>query len=143
MTTSSEAFNDCMSRFKAKFDTTGLPVVYQDVPLDVAAQANIDTGTTGWARVTYLPNLREQTSLATSGNAKYTAQGVVIIQIFAPTGDGGTLGRTLCDLVETAYEGVSIANGVWYKNTRTEYVGTEGFWTHWNVTSEFSYDQVR
>ena len=143
MTTSIEAFDDTMSRFKAIWDTTGLPVIFQDVPLDAAAQANIDTGTSAWARITYRPNLRDQTSLASSVAAKYTSQGIVIVEVYAPTGDGGTLGRTLSQLVETCFEGVSTNNGVWYRNTHTEYIGTEGFWTHWNILSDWSYDEVR
>jgi hypothetical protein len=143
MTTLSEAYTDVMSRVKAKWDTTGFPIVYPDVPLDAAAQAAIDSGSTAWARVTFKPNQRSQTSLATAGNAKYTAEGIVIVETYAPSGDGGTLSRTLTDLVETAYEGVSVSNGVWYRNVRTDLVGPDGHWTHSNVIAEWSYDQVR
>lgn len=143
MPTLSEAYDDIMGRIKAKLDTVSLPVAYPDVPLDVATQAAIDSGSTAWARVTFLPNLRDQTSLAGVGNAKYTAQGVVIVEIYAPTGDGGVLQRSLTDLAETAYEGVSTPNGVWYTKVRTEAARPDGHWTHANVIANWSYDQVR
>lgn len=143
MTTSEEAYRDTLDRFLAKWVTTGHPAIYQDVPLDTAAQACIDTGTEAWARITYKPNLRTQTSIAGPTKAKYTAEGLVIIEIYTPTGDGGQQDRTLCALVETAYEGVSTANGVWYRNTRSESIGPDGPWWHSNVIAQWSYDQVR
>lgn len=143
MPTLPEAYDDIMSRIKAKLDTVSLPVSYPDTPVDDATQAAIDSGSLPWARVTFLPNLRSQTSLAGTGNAKYTAKGVVMVEIYAPSGDGGTLQRALTDLAETAYEGVSTSNGVWYTNVRTEQPRPDGHWTHANVIAEWSYDQVR
>lgn len=143
MTTSEQAYRDTMDRFLAKWTPTGHPAIFPNVPLDTAAQACIDTGTEAWARLSYKPNLRNQTSISGPGNAKYTAEGIVIIEVYTPTGDGGQLDRQLCALVETAYEGVSTANGVWYRNVHTETVGPDGPWWHSNVYASWSYDEVR
>lgn len=143
MTTAAEAYNDTMAKFKAQWDTTGLPCKYPDIVLDTPMQAAIDTGLTAWARVTYLPNTRTQTSISGPTKAKFTAEGVVIVQIFTPTGDGGVLARTLYTLVEKAFEQVATLNGVWYRNTRTNPVPGQGQWVQNNVTSEWSYDEVR
>lgn len=143
MTTAAEAYNDTIGKFATKWATTSLPVKYPNVPVDAAMQTAIDSGETAWARVTYKPNLRDQTSLASSGNAKYTAQGVVIVDIFTPTGDGGTLSRTLYSLVETAFEGISTLNGVWYRQVRTEDIGQDGHYWHTQTIAEWSYDEVR
>lgn len=145
MTTSEQAYQDTMDRFIAKWSTTipVHPVIYPDVPLDTAAQACIDTGTEAWARVTYKPNLRSQTSIAGPTKAKYTAEGIVIIEVYTPTGDGGQLNRSLTTLVETAYEGVSTPNGVWYRNVHTEGPVPDGPWSKSNVYAEWSYDEVR
>lgn len=137
------AYNDTMGRVKLKWDTTGFPIKFPNAPADTALQALIDTGTTPWARVTYLPNLREQSSIAGPTGSKETAQGLVIVQVFTPTGDGGLQDRTLTALVETAFVKVSTPNGVWYRKVRTECVGQEGFWWHSNVIAEWSYDEVR
>lgn len=143
MTTAAQAYTDTMQKLATKWATTGLPIKYSNIPLDAAMQTAIDTGDTAWARVTYKPNLRDQTSLASSGNAKYTAQGIVIVDIFTPTGDGGTLARTLYSLVETAWEGVSTPNGVWYRNVRTSDEGQDGHYWHTQTIAEWSYDEVR
>lgn len=143
MTTNQAAYNDTMDRVLAKWTPTTHPIIFPNVPLTTAAQACIDTGTEAWARVSYKPNLRNQTSLASSGNAKYTAEGIVVVEVYTPTGDGGLLDRTLTALVETAFEGVSTPNGVWYRNTHTEPVGPDGVWWHSNVYAMWSYDEVR
>lgn len=143
MTTNIEAYNDTMSRIKTVWDTTGLPIIYPDVPVDTAAQACIDTGTSAWARVTYQDNERSQTSISGPTNAKYTATGIVTVSIYAPTGDGGQLRRTLTALMETAFEGIATLNGVWYRNVRTEGPVPDGMWSGANVIAEWSYDQVR
>lgn len=143
MTTNTEAYTDTMGRIKAKWDTTGFPIIYPNVPLDVAAQACVDNGETPYARVAYMTSERGQTSIAGPTNAKYTASGVVMVQIFTLGGDGGQASRTLTALVETAFEGVSVSNGVWYRDVRTETVGPDGVYFHDNVVAEWSYDQVR
>lgn len=143
MTTAAQAYSDTISKFATKWATTGFPIKYPNIAADAAMQTAMDSGETAWARLTYKPNLRDQTSLASSGNAKYTAQGIVIVEIYTPTGDGGTLSRTLYSLVETAWEGVSTPNGVWYTNVHTECIGQEGHYWHDNVLAFWSYDEVR
>lgn len=143
MTTKEQAYRDTMDRFLAKWTPTGHPAIFPNVPLDAAAQACIDTGTEAWARVSYKPNLRDRSSIAGPTNAKFTEQGLVIIEVYTPTGDGGQLDRTLTDLVETAYEGVSTANGVWYREVHTEARGPDGPWWCSLVYATWSFDEVR
>lgn len=141
MTTSSQAYNDTMDRIAAKWGVR--PIIYPNVPLDAAAQACIDTGMEAWARVTYLPNLRDVTSIAGPTNSKETAEGIVIVEVYTPSGDGGVLDRTLTALMETAFVKVSTPNGVWYRKVRTQSIGPDGPWWHSNVIAEWSYDEVR
>lgn len=143
MTTNQEAVDDIYTKFKVAWDTVGHPVIFQDVPLDTAAQAAIDTQEIPWCRVSIRHNTRVQATLNGPGGRRFDARGIFIGEIYTPTGDGMTLARSLSRLVEQAFEGISTPNGVWFRNVRTQEIGPDGNFTHVNVIAEFQYDEVR
>ena len=146
MTTHIQAYNEMAQLFKDAWDTTGFAAVYNDVPPDAAAIAAIDV-TSGtvvpWARFATKPNFRTQRSLGGPGGRRFDSTGIVIVEIYTPTGDGLTLARSLHTLVEQAFEGVSTLNGVWFRNVRTEPAAVSGPWSHSNIIAEYQYDEVR
>jgi hypothetical protein len=143
MTTLLGAVDAVFGRFKAAWDTTGHPAVYEDVPPDAAMQAAINTGSVPWARVSLRENLRSQQSLGGTGNRIFSTQGIFICEIYCPSASGVFTCRTLGTLVLEAFEGVSELNGVWYRNVRFSPVGPDGHWYHSNVYAEISYDEAR
>lgn len=143
MTTVLEAIDDIYGRFKAAWDTTGLPCVYDNTPPDTALQAALDSGTTSWARTNIKHNTRTQLTLAGIDNARFESRGILIVEIYALSGDGLVSAYTLANTVLEAFEGVSTPNGVWFRNTRINEVGPDGVYFHTNVVTEFIYDTRR
>jgi hypothetical protein len=121
-------------------------VVWEDVPPDAVTLAAIDdtnTNVTSWARASVKHNAGFQATLGAPGDRRFDREGILLVEIYAPAGDGLTLARSLHTLVEQAFEGVSSPNGVWFRNVHTEEIGPSGPWTHANVIIEFQYDEVR
>jgi len=144
MTTINEAVDDMNDRFTDAWSTTGFPAVYQGVPPGDAAQAAIDSnGVTCWARITVKHNISTQQSLGGPGGRIFNRKGIVLMEVYTPTGDGLTQARNLGTILANAFEGVSTPNGVWFRNTRLNEVEPEGAWSRVNVITEFEYDEVR
>lgn len=135
------------SMMGALFDAwTPRALVFEDMPLDAVAKAAVDdtnTNVVPWARATIRHNAGFQATLGGPGARRFDREGIFLVEIYAPRGDGLTLARSLHTLVEQAFEGVSTPNGVWFRNVRTEEVGPDGPWTHANVIIEFEYEEVR
>ncbi len=97
-----------------------------------------------WARVTIQHGLRRQSTLSGgAGNRRFTASGVVTIQLFSPASDGLQDQDTKAQALRNAFEGVSTPNGVWFRNARSNEVGQDGAWHQTNVLADFEYDEVR
>lgn len=139
---------EAVDEMLALFNTAWAPraVVWEDVPPDAIALAAIDdtnTNVTAWARISVKHNGGYQQTLAGQGDRRFAKEGILLVEVYAPAGDGLTVARSLHTIVEQAFEGVSTPNGVWFRNVHTEEVGPDGPWTHANVIIEFSYDEVR
>lgn len=143
MTTMAEAVDDMGTRFVTTWTTTTFPFKYEDVPVDAALQTLIDTGSTPWARLSIKHNKRVQGTLAGPLGSRFDQNGILVIEVYTPSGAGLTKARELGTLLAAAYEAVSVPNGVWYRNVRVEEAAPDGFWAHINVIAEFQYDQVR
>ncbi len=143
MTTMIEAVDDMHERFYAVWQPLGHPAKYQDVASDPAMDAAIDSGLVPWARVTVRHNLKDQTTLAGPDGSRFTSRGILFIEVYTPTGDGCVLSRTLCPLIEKAYQGISTPNGVWFTKVQTQEIGNEGMWYHANVSCLFKYDSIK
>jgi len=127
---------------------TGHLVLYEDVPLTPAQQAVISgsvTPTKSWARLSIKDNLRSQATIGNSPDCRrFEAQGVILIEVYTPSGMGGLAGYagTMCTLLQSAFETPNIADP-WFRNARINPVGLDRFWYHANVVVEFSYAEAR
>lgn len=133
-----EAAKDAMlDVFKAAWDTTGFPAVYDDKP------GNKPTSETVWARATIQHGDSFQSSIAgAAGQRRYTDTGFVFVQVFAPVGDGSTACLQAAQLVRNAYQDSRHPN-VWFRNVRLKEVTDKGAFVSINVEAAFSYDDVR
>jgi hypothetical protein len=106
------------------------------------AAPKLSAGNVPWTRASLQYTGRKQTGLG-SGVSKYTANGVVTVQIFVPTGKQGL---TNCDrlgkVVTDAFEGKSTAE-IWFRNVTYRPIGSDGVWFQANVTANFTYDVVK
>lgn len=145
--TNDEAYRAALATFKAAWDTITPvvpPVKYPNVALDAATQAAIDAGATTWARISWKPNKRTQQAIGGGvGGRLFLQIGIMIVEVYTPSGDGCKLDRTLTRLVERAFEGISTPNGLWFRNVGSNSVGGEGSMWHSNVTVEWEFNEVR
>lgn len=131
-----QARNEILAIFKAAWDTTGYTALYPDV-------GGIPPDNAPWARVTLRHVTGEQASLASAASIKkWTQEGILTVQVFAPQGDGMTKVYQLSNTVLNAYRDATDGS-VWYRNHRIKEAGGSGAFEQVNVTVEFSYDETR
>lgn len=129
-----KAFRDA---WEAAPPSQGVPLLYEDV-----AGAPPTSGP--WARVAFRNSTGRQHSLAGElGTRMFQHAGIVLVQIFTPTGDGRVLADQLAQISKNAFEGRATASDVRFRNTRILHVGQEGAWYQTNVLADFEYEEVR
>lgn len=135
--TPQEAVDAIGKVFKDAWDTTGGAAVYDDLPGSVPSDDS-----TLWARLTIRHTDGGQASLAgDSGARRWRKEGIVTVQVFSPMGDGVQAGRNAAATVVNAFQDAKLA--VWFRNTRMNEVGASGAFFQTNVSTTFSYDEVR
>lgn len=122
-----------------------LDLFFQDVDGEPDAAVVAETSApTSWARATVTHGVRGQSSLSNHENKqRYTAVGLVIVQVFTPRGNGLSISDELCKIIEDALDGVKTPSGVWFRNVRSTEVGPSGSWFQVNVIAEFEYDEIK
>ena len=84
-----------------------------------------------------------QSALSNRGGAhRYTATGMLIIQLFFPASRGNSEISPFAALLQTALRGVRTEHGVILRNVRYLEQGEQGPWFTANVLADFEYDQV-
>lgn len=132
--TPEEAEDIILGIFKTAWDPR--PAVYDDDP------GNIPTGEVVWARATIRHATGRQSSLAGAiGTRRFTDEGTVFVQVFAPVGDGSTACMAAAREVQNAYR--DARSRVWFRDVRLNEVGASGAFYQINVLATFSYDDVR
>lgn len=134
---SNEARDQILGVFKDAWDDTGYPALYTDIPGGIPQEEG------PWARALVRHVTGQQASLAgESGARRWRETGIVIVQVFAPVGDGMVRVYELAQLVKNAFRDAKNLD-VWFRNTRIKEVGTSGSFEQINVTTDFIYDDVR
>ena len=132
--TPNEAVDIIFGIFKAVWDPR--PAIYSDVG------GKIPTSEGVWARATIRHAVGSQSSLGGIGSRKFTDKGTVIVQVFAPVGDGSTACYEAARLVQNAYRDARNPS-VWFRDVRMNEIGASGAFEQINVLATFSYDDVR
>lgn len=97
-----------------------------------------------WARVSQQTVDEQQTTLRNGEFAKrYTADGLVFVQIFCPKSDAEsmTTGRRLATIARNAFRGQSTSGNVWFRNARIKELEPEAKFYRFNVVTEYEYDE--
>lgn len=135
--TPEQAVDAILDIFKAAWDPTGFPAYYTD------KGGEKPTSETVWSRATIRHATGNQSSLAGEvGTRRFTDTGALIVQVFAPVGDGSTECYRAATLVRDAYRDAKHPN-VWFREQRIQEVGGDGAFFQINVLVTFSYDNVR
>ena len=143
------ARDEILGLFKASWDAETPAVNGGAVPRvewqGVDAQTPPPVGAP-WARVTVRHSNTTVHTLAPAGSRRFTRTGLVTVQIFTPTIDGGglSLAEKLATIARKAYEGRGTASGIWFRNARIQEIGMDpAGWYQMNVLVEFRYDERR
>lgn len=120
--------------------TSSIPLSYVG---DGASVPTDNDTTPAWARADVREVLSRDASLTgANGTKRYENRGLVVLQIFTPTGDGHATADAIKNVFKEAFRGTKTANGVWFRNVRVTPVGTSGAWYQHNGIAEYSYDEV-
>lgn len=112
-------------------------VAWDDLPAATPASEAV------WARVSIQHATGTQGSLAgEQGVRRWDNRGVLIVQVFAPVGDGKKKVREAAQVVVNAYRGAKDGS-VWFRNTRMNEIGASGAFNQINVITDFQYDDLR
>lgn len=115
------------------------PIVYDDFgPVTVPKTA------LPWARLSMRHNRGEQETLAAPlGNRLFLRDGLVTVQVFAPSGEGLTRAYDLAKVAADAFEGKATPGGVWFRSVRLREVGPDGNWFQVNIIADFQYNEAK
>lgn len=100
-----------------------------------------------WARISIQTVGENQTSLSTSegaaGQKRYTAYGLIFVQIFSPRSlnNGFDKGLQLADIAKNAFRGKTTPGKIWFRNVRVNELEPENSFYRLNVVAEFEYDE--
>lgn len=95
-----------------------------------------------WARLTLQHTTGSQRSIATQ-NQLYTEQGVLIVQIFTPAGQGlgGDEQSGLIKRIEDCLRAKDLPGGIFFMRVKRQELGISGMWWQTNVSGIFQYDE--
>ena len=130
---------DILTIFKTAWDATGFKALYENVA------GEPPTTPSPWARIVLRHTGGNQGSLSGAlGTQRWDRNGVLIVQVFVPNGEGLSQAYSLAKIVLDAYEGVSSPlRGVWFRNARINEVGPDGEWFQVNILIDFQYDEIK
>jgi Bacteriophage related domain of unknown function len=147
------ARDEILARLTAALATPypDLAVVYDDAVADqpkgeqpAAPDPPVPSGKP-WLRVGVRHAGGETASLGSiNGKRRFEQSGILFIQMFTPSGDGGKLADPLGDTILDAYRtGGATASGVQFRSARRVEVGKDGAWFLTNCLVDFQYDLIR
>lgn len=97
---------------------------------------------TPWARIMLRHQNGDQASLSGDiGQRCWVMNGLLIVQLFTPFGEGVVDSYDLAQQLLGAYRGVNSA--VWYTNPRVREVGRDGAFAQTNFFVDFQYRQIQ
>lgn len=148
-----QAIDEIFALFKAAWDANAASIVGSAVPPTIIWKgvepkdgppineffARIATQQVGEPQSTFKSGVAEDSS------RRYTANGLVIVQLFLPMSDSQAMrkGLLLGQMVKEAFRGKSTASCVWFRNARiNDAIPPEENLYRLNVIAEYEYDEV-
>lgn len=148
MPTFTDAANTIRKRFTDEFHTKEpeVPIAFDNVTGLYEASGDIVQESTDfsdnpapWVRLNIRPGDARQVSL---GPRTWRNPGVVITQVFVPTGTGDKRTQEIAVAVASSLRGVTV-DGVRFEATSPpKFVGPDGGWYQTNIATPFEYDET-
>lgn len=149
-TTYSEARNQINELFAAawKANTAAIAGYVPNIEWQGVQPRDKPESSKYWARVSVQSVFEEQTTLSTCegrpGQKRYTASGLVFVQLFCPKSIIGSFetGGKLAQVAKKAFRGKTTPGKVWFRNCRINELEPEALFYRFNVVTEFEYDEL-
>jgi hypothetical protein len=93
-----------------------------------------------WIRPTIVGESGSQKSLGAS--PRFRRYGVLIVQVFVPSGDGIDVALGHADALVAALEGQSLASGVVFESVSSQRIGRDGDFYQVNISAPFWWDRI-
>lgn len=142
-----EAVDEIMAVVKAVWDPTYNPIHWEEI-IKIRGTTDYVTTPGEYSDQTYLkPMIRHgasrQTTMGGVGFRTFTRTGFCICQMFIASGEGLSDGYVTGKLLVDAFEGKRTPGGVWFRDTRLEEIGRDGAFYQFNITTGFTYTEVK
>jgi hypothetical protein len=132
-----------LNRFKAQWGVlhaSDCPSVWPNMEF-TPATGFVPATHVGWVRATVLGGEAQQATLGDVGGRRFRVTGVVVVQVFAPTGRGPIAALDLADDVAAVFEGVTTGGVVLGASTISP-AGRDGEFFQVNVRTPFYFDRT-
>ena len=142
-----EAIDQLFETFKTAWDadTTAIVGYVPEIRWQGVESPNAPDTSKYWARASQQTVMESQTTLANeAGCIRYTAEGIVFIQVFCPKSDSLSMenGRKLAMVGKEGFRGKKTSGGIWFRNVRIQELPAEMKWNRLNVMAEYEYDEI-
>ncbi len=95
-----------------------------------------------WCRVTFRHEAGNKTSLTGDfGRSRFTRNGLLIVQVFAESGDGLVSSDQIIPVIQQAMEGKTTSGGVQFLDVTANEIGEDGVWFNTNINARIEYDE--
>jgi hypothetical protein len=145
-TTYVEAIDQMFALFNTAFNA-GAPSIVGYWPLirwpGIGESATPDASKF-WCRVSQQTVHEEQSTLRADNKRRYTADGLVFVQLFCPKSDIEAMekGRLLAVLARDSFRGKTTSGKVWFRNARINELPPEESAYRFNIIAEYEYDEI-
>ena len=95
-----------------------------------------------WVRVVVRTKTRGQSSMGRVGNRKFETDASVVAQVFVPIESGTSEADRLATKLANIFDGTRF-DGLWFFAAVIRESGTSGEFHQYNVTCDFSYDDIK
>lgn len=145
-----EARDEIFELFNAAWtaNTPGVLVYVPKVYWQGVEERDKPEGDKYWCRLSKDNVFEEQATLSNCegipGQKRYTASGLVFVQIFCPKQVGLAFenGQRLAKIARNAFRGKATPGKIWFRNVRINELPPEDQWYRFNVVAEFEYDEL-
>jgi hypothetical protein len=143
------ALDEMFGMIKSSWDANAAATVgyIPEIRWPGVAKSDIPDCLKFWARVSTKIVVDGQSSLSDgngSGNKRYTAIGLLFIQIFAPRSVGGALvkARELAMMIRERFRSSSPSDSIWFRDQKIDELPSTDDHYPLNVVVTFEYDQI-
>jgi hypothetical protein len=108
----------------------------------------IPDGSKFWVRISKDTVYERQATLSTCegipGQRKYTANGLVFVQLFCPKSNAQAfeLGQQLAIIARNSFRGKTTPGNIWFRNVRINELQPDELFYRLNIIAEFEYDEL-